>query len=140
MENLENPVNKCKSFYEQQIEMISGHYALPKYQYVQVRQSRLFMEKHHSEKIELEAIAAAAFMSRFHYIRIFQKIYGITPRQYLRDLRISKARELLRTDIMVSQVCADVGYESVPTFCAAFKKATGYAPSAYQKMHKSNRE
>jgi AraC-like DNA-binding protein len=140
MENLEILNSNSKSFYEQQIERIKNNYGLPQYHYIQVRQSRLFMEKYLAEKIELEAIAAAAFMSRFHYIRIFQKIYGITPRQYLRDLRLAKAKELLRKDISVSQVCFDVGYDSVPTFCTTFKMATGHSPLTYQKLNKSNRE
>ena len=140
MENLEYLNSNSKSFYEQQIECIKNNYGLPQYNYIQVRQSRLFMEKYLSEKIELEAIAAAAFMSRFHYIRIFQKIYGITPRQYLRNLRLAKAKELLQSGISVSQVCFDVGYNSVPTFYTAFKIATGHSPLTYQKLNKSNRE
>ncbi|EKM30707.1 bacterial regulatory helix-turn-helix s, AraC family protein [Vibrio harveyi] len=40
------------------------------------------MEKHHSENIELNDLAKAAFMSRFHYVRIFKQMYGVTPRSY----------------------------------------------------------
>ncbi len=132
--------NKPKTFYEQEVDRIAKKHSLSKYLYIQIRQSKVFMEKYHSEKIELEQIAAAAFMSRFHFIRIFQQIYGVTPRQYLRDVRISRAKELLKKEIPVTQVCFDVGYESLPTFSNAFKRATGYSPKVYQKMHKSNPE
>lgn len=98
------------------------------------------MEKYYAERIELEKIAASAFMSRFHFIRIFQKAYGITPRQFLRDLRLSKAKALLIKGIPVTQVCFAVGYESLPTFSSAFKRGTGYAPKVYQKLNKINLE
>ena len=127
-----------KTFYEQQVERIAETLPLKATLYLLVRQSRAFIEKYHSEKIELERMAAAAFMSRFYYIRIFQQVYGVTPRQYLRDVRIKKARELLKMGHPVTQVCLDVGYESLPTFSRAFKQATGCSPKAYQKMNFSN--
>jgi AraC-like DNA-binding protein len=132
--------NKPKTFYQQQLEKIAQNQPLMEYQYVQIRQSRAFMEKYLAEKIELENMAAAAFMSRFHYIRIFKQIYGITPRQHLKDLRIKKAKELLKQGLPVTQVCFDVGYESLPTFSSAFKRGTGYSPKAYQKLNYSNLE
>jgi AraC-like DNA-binding protein len=98
------------------------------------------MEKNLSEKIELEKIASAAFMSQFHYIRTFKKVYGLSPRQFLKDLRINKGKELLKHGLNVSQVCFEVGYESLPTFCNAFKRATGYSPREYQNLNKSNLE
>ena len=131
---------KPRTYFEQQIEKLAEEHYLPEYYYIRVRQSKAFMEKNLSEKIELEKIAAAAFMSRFHYIRIFKQVYGITPRKHLRDLRINKAKELLKKEMSVTQVCVEVGYDSLPTFSSAFKKGTGYSPKAYQKLNKSNLE
>nr|WP_281223011.1 AraC family transcriptional regulator [Photobacterium sanguinicancri] len=54
------------------------------------------MEKYYAENIELNDLAKAAFMSRFHYARVFKKMYGVTPRNYLKDMRISKANALLK--------------------------------------------
>jgi AraC-like DNA-binding protein len=132
--------DKPKTYYEQEVERIAENLSLQKYHYIQVRQSKAFIKKYYSERIELEKMAAAAFMSRFHYIRIFQQIYGMTPRQYLRDLRISKAKELLQKGLPVAQVCFDVGYESLPTFSNTFKRGTGYSPTEYQKMNNRNLE
>lgn len=131
---------KPKTFYERELERISQKHLLMEHQYIQIRQSKAFMEQYHAEKIELENMAAAAFMSRFYYIRLFKQIYGITPRQYLRDLRISKAKELLKKGFPVTQVCYDVGYESLPTFSGVFKRGTGYSPKEYQKMNHGNLE
>ncbi len=131
---------KSKTYFEQQVDKISKEVFQPKYYYIQARQSKAFMEENLSEKIELNRIAAAAFMSRFHYIRIFKQVYGVTPREYLKGLRINKAKELLKQGLSVTQVCFDVGYESLPTFSNAFKKGTGHSPSAYQELNKSNQE
>lgn len=128
------------NFYRQQLELVAQHRGLPEHLYVQVRHSKHFMDQYYSGKIELEKIAAAAFMSRFHYIRMFQQVYGVTPRQYLRDLRINKAKELLQEGRDVTSVCIAVGYDSVSTFSSTFKRGTGHAPSMYKELHKSNRE
>ena len=98
------------------------------------------MEKYYSDRVELNDLAKAAFMSRFHYIRIFQRIYGLTPRAYLRDLRIAKAKDLIKKGLSITHVCFEIGYESVPTFSSLFKKCTGYTPKEYQCLHNSNLE
>jgi AraC-like DNA-binding protein len=129
-----------KTFFEQEIDRIMKEHALPEHYYLWIRQSKAFMEKYHGDKIELNEIAAAAFMSRFHYIRIFQQVYGRTPRQYLRDLRIEKAKDLLKKGYAVTRVCFDVGYESLPTFSKVFKRGTGFSPREYQERNISNPE
>lgn len=128
-----------KTFFEQEVERIIEEESLAPHYYASLRQSKSFMEKYYSDKIELEEISAAACMSCFHYIRIFQQVYGRTPRRYLRDLRIEKAKEMLKKGRSVTQVCFDVGYESLPTFSTVFKRGTGYSPKIYQELNISNR-
>lgn len=122
-----------KSFYEQQLEQMAAARPLQAYHFAMIRQSRAFIEKYHCQQLELEAMAAAAAMSRFHFIRIFQQVYGLTPRQYLRDLRLSKARTLLCQGLPVTQVCLEVGYQSLPSFSRAFKRGLGISPKDYQR-------
>lgn len=129
-----------KTYYELQIEKVEAQSGLPEYQYVQVRQSKDFMEKYYADKIQLDNMARAACMSRYHFIRLFQTIYGTTPRQYLRDVRIHKAKELIRKGGAIAQVCYEVGYDSLPTFSNAFKKGTGHSPKKYQQLQYSNLE
>jgi AraC-like DNA-binding protein len=132
--------NRPKTFFESELERIYSEIPLRPEHYLQVRQSKVFMEKFYTSKISLHDLAKAAFMSRFHYVRIFQRMYGLTPRTYLRDLRISKAKTLIKKGIPITQACYDVGYESLPTFSSVFKKCTGYSPKNYQQLHKSNLE
>lgn len=131
---------KTKTYFEAEVDKIVKEHYLPAYHYVRVRQSRAFMEKYLSEQIEVEKIASVACMSRFHFIRIFKRAYGLSPRQYLRDLRMTKGKELLKQGLNVSEVCVEVGYDSLPTFSHAFKRATGYSPKAYQNLYNRNLE
>jgi len=129
---------KQKTRFELHVDRVTKELYQPEYHYVQVRQARTFMKKNLSKRIELDEIAATAFMSRFHFIRIFKQVYGITPRECLKDLRINKAKELLSEGVSVTQTCYEVGYQSIPTFSSAFKRGTGRSPSAYREMNKSN--
>ncbi len=129
-----------KTFYEQEIDRLYSASPLKAKQYLLIRQSKAFMEKYHSEHIELDDLAKAALMSRFHYVRVFKQLYGVTPRSYLKDMRIAKAKALLREGHPITYTCFEVGYESVATFSSVFKKSTGYSPREFQKRHKSNLE
>lgn len=127
-----------KTFYEQELERLATLQPVKQYQYIQVRQSKAFMDRYYPEKIELDRIAAAACMSRFHYIRLFQQIYGTTPRAYLKDLRIRKAKQLLENNTPVKDACYYVGYASIPTFTNAFKEGFGISPAQYKKQSAIN--
>jgi AraC-like DNA-binding protein len=111
--------------------MITEQY--PKvYLYRRIVQAKLFIDTNFADNIDLGNIADEAYFSKFHFIRLFKKIYGKTPHQYLKVVRIEKAIQLLRTDISVSDVCYAVGFESLSSFSGLFKSLVGLAPSAYQ--------
>lgn len=132
--------SNTKTFYEQEIDRLAGIRPLSEYQYIRVRQSKRFMEHYYSEKITIKELASSAYMSEFHYIRMFRQVYGLSPRKFLRDIRINKARELLKRGMNTTHVCTIVGYDSLPTFSNAFKRGTGYSPTAYLQLHNSNPE
>lgn len=128
---------KQKSYFETEVERIYKETPFRSEMYQQIRRSKAFMERFYTDNIALNDIAKAAFLSRFHYVRIFQRMYGLTPRAYLRDLRISKAKELIKKGMPITQVCFAKGYESLPTFSSVFKKCTGYSPKEYQQINKA---
>lgn len=126
---------KTKNYFQKELERIYSEHSLRPEQYAQVRKSKVDMEKYYSNKIQLNDLADAAFMSRFHYVRVFQRMYGLTPIAYLRDLRIAEAKKLISSGLPITQVCFDVGYQSISTFSSVFKKCVGHTPREYQRLH-----
>ena len=109
------------------------------YLYKRIVQAKLFIDNNFDEKIDLDNIADEAYFSKFHFVRLFKKIYGKTPHQYLTFVRIENAKKLLQTDISVSHVCFAIGFDSISSFTALFKKMTGLTPSACQLQQKIRR-
>jgi AraC-like DNA-binding protein len=101
------------------------------YLYRRIVQAKLFIDNHYSDNIDLGNISDEAYFSKFHFIRLFKKIYGKTPHQYLTSVRIGKAMELLKANIPVSDVCYAVGFESLSSFSGLFKRIVAVTPSIY---------
>jgi AraC-like DNA-binding protein len=95
-------------------------------------QAKLYIDRHYASNIDLGNISDEAFFSRFHFIRLFKKMYGRTPHQYLVFVRMEKAMQLLKEGRPVSEVCYAVGLESLGSFSTLFKRTTGITPSAFQ--------
>ncbi|MEV6004132.1 helix-turn-helix transcriptional regulator [Streptomyces griseomycini] len=86
--------------------------------------------------LDLDAVAAHAGYSRYHFLRAFKEAYGETPGQYLTHRRIERAEDLLRTaGLSVTEICHLVGFSSPGTFSARFKTWTGLTPSEYRARH-----
>lgn len=105
----------------------------------QLRQLRLAkdaMDRSWAEPIDLDAIAARAGYSRYHFVRVFRDVYGQTPGQYLSRRRIERAEDLLRTaGLSVTEICTLVGFTSLGSFSSAFKRHTGLTPTEYRTRH-----
>jgi AraC-like DNA-binding protein len=86
------------------------------------------------EPLDVDTLARRAHASAAHFARCFKETFGETPHQYLLTRRIQRAQELLRlTDLSVSEVCDAVGYASVGSFGATFKRVVGMSPTAYRR-------
>lgn len=110
------------------------------YLYRRVVQAKLFIDNNYAEKLELGNISDEAYFSKFHFIRLFKSIYSRTPHQYLKFVRIEKAKELLKNGIPVTEVCYSVGFESVSSFSGLFSKIVGQLPSLFLLQHKKTKE
>lgn len=105
----------------------------------QIIESKLYIDKHFSDSINLDKIAGKALVSKFHFIRLFKRYYGRTPNQYLQEVRIEKAKLLLQKGNSIDEVCIGIGFSSKTSFISLFKKLTGLTPLTYQNK-KSNFE
>ena len=103
----------------------------------QIIQSKLFIDKHFSENINLDKIASKALVSKFHFIRLFKNIYNKTPHQYLTEVRINKAKQLLKAGKKVEDVCYLVGFRSIGSFKVLFKRHTKKTPVFYKQYSRT---
>jgi AraC family transcriptional regulator len=105
-----------------------------------IRRAIELMHAHLDRDLPLEEIAAAAYLSPFHFARLFKKLTGASPHAYLATLRSTHAQTLLaETDLSISEVSASVGYSSASHFAKAFRQATGLTPRAFRKAVVSSR-
>lgn len=107
---------------------------LPNDIYRRIATAKIFIDENYHEPIDLQRISQQAFLSRFHFQRLFTKIYRCTPHQYLTQKRLNRAKDLLAENKPVTQVCNEVGFESVGSFSVLFKKEIGFAPTYYRNM------
>lgn len=89
-------------------------------------------------RLSLNEMASEACMSRFHFVRCFKKRFGLTPYQYVVNIRIRKAKELLKMGYPVTEVSILTGYPSIFSFSKQFKKVVGNPPSAFCPDKHSN--
>jgi AraC-like DNA-binding protein len=105
------------------------------YLYRRIVQAKLFIDSNYADKIDLDNISNEACFSKFHFIRLFKSIYGKTPHQYLKYVRIEKAKDFLKNELPVSEVCFLVGFDSLSSFSGLFAKTVGESPSTYSTRH-----
>lgn len=102
-----------------------------------LRRAIEFMHDNFSRELALEEIAAAAYLSEYHFARLFKQITGVTPHVYLANLRIERARKMLaETAMPIIEIAATVGYQSQSHFTKIFKSITGFTPRAYRESSK----
>ena len=99
-----------------------------------IRRSVELMHNQLDQDLSLKDLAAASYLSTFHFARLFKKITGATPHNYLAAIRTQKAQLLLaETGLSVSTIAARVGYLSSSHFTKAFRAATNTTPREFRK-------
>jgi iron complex transport system substrate-binding protein len=111
---------------------------MPPDKYKIIEPAILYLKENYSDShLKITDLAKQANISPSYFRRIFSNIFLMPPAQYLRNIRISKAKELLLTDgISVTDVSNMVGYSSLFYFDVVFKKETGMTPTEYIQVFK----
>jgi len=121
------------TYYNKQVISLSTELYANIYLTKQVIQAKYFIDKNFDRAITLDHISKVACLSKFHLVRSFKKIYGVTPYQHLTSLRIKKAKELLQTNLSITAVCYSIGFDSTTSFSGLFKKITGKTPIQFKR-------
>ena len=102
--------------------------------YVHLLQAKDVIDRRYAQRLDVPALARAAYASPAHFSRSFKRAFGETPHQYLLRRRVERAKELLRgTRSSVTEVGMEVGFASLSSFSTAFRELTGERPSDYAR-------
>ena len=96
-------------------------------------QARDLLHAEAARNPSLDDLAATARISRAHFARQFAETFGISPHQYLIELRIDRAKRALAAGASVTEVCYDIGFASIGTFSSTFRRRTGLSPREWQR-------
>lgn len=92
------------------------------------------MDRTYTEPLDVPALARIARVSEAHFIRTFRATFGETPHRYLQRRRVERSMWLLReTGRSVTDICLDVGFNSLGTFSRTFRDIVGMPPIAYRR-------
>lgn len=96
---------------------------------------RELLDDRAEENVGLDELAAAAGVSRFHLIRVFQRRYGLTPFAYQRNRRIEKARAVLRSGKSIADAAAAAGFADQSHLGRSFRAVMGSTPGEYRESY-----
>ena len=101
----------------------------------QLRIAIAYIEEHFAERIEIATLARLVRQSPFHFCRAFKQSVGMPPHRYQSKLRVERAKLLLLANPMMSvtDIGMTIGFGSSTSFATAFRKATGFTPTSFQR-------
>lgn len=86
----------------------------------------------YQQPLSIEKLSQEATVSKFHFTRLFKDIYGLSPYQYLKTVRLEKAKELLIKQYSIEEVAHKVGFVESNSFINAFRSFTGEYPTEFR--------
>lgn len=93
-----------------------------------------FLQQNFNQEYSLKDLAALAEISPYHFIRVFKKHTGKTPFAYLMEVRIEKAKEMLKNENRtITEICFCCGFNNLNHFSNAFRRQVGLLPSKYRQ-------
>lgn len=99
-----------------------------------LNRAREYIDLCYDLPLKLDEISSQACFSRYHFLRLFRQAFNKTPHQYLIERRIEKAKQLLSSPGMrVTDICFEVGFQSLGSFSSLFHKTVGHPPIAYRE-------
>lgn len=104
-------------------------------------EAALWLDERAHESLALDQAAREAGLSPFHFLRLFARVLGVTPHQYLVRSRLRRAARLLADDTRsITDVAFDVGFQDLSNFVRSFHRAAGVSPLAFRKAARGDRK
>jgi AraC-like DNA-binding protein len=95
--------------------------------------AKAFIDDNLLHNLSLYEITLHAGLSKYHFIRVFKSVFGVSPYQYQKRQQLEYARREIQNGKPISDIAYTLGYADVPTFSKAFKQAFGLPPAQYKK-------
>lgn len=112
-----------------------SHYALHLLQDDAILRSIRYMQTHFAQNLDINTLAAIEGISPTYYCEWFKKQRGVSPHHYLQQIRLQKAKELLRhTDLSILEIALEVGYSSHASLTRVFQKTEKQSPTAFRSQ------
>jgi AraC-like DNA-binding protein len=97
--------------------------------------ARDYLGENFDQRTPQSAAAREACFSPYHFNRLFTDVFGQTPHEFVTSRRIEKAKHLLLAgDHSITDICFEIGYESLGSFSSRFRSLTGLSPLAFRRQ------
>ncbi|MGI6735337.1 MAG: helix-turn-helix domain-containing protein [Bacilli bacterium] len=95
-----------------------------------------FILRNFERNPSLDELSAVANLSKYHFLRVFQKRFKMTPHAYIQNLRLDRSKEYLQyyNEHSISNIASALNFDSVSSFCNWFIKHQGVTPMEYRKQ------
>jgi AraC family transcriptional regulator len=104
-------------------------------------ETALWIDANAGQEIDLAAAAAQAGLSPFHFLRVFTRVLGVSPHQYLVRARLRRAACLLvETDAAVTDVAYESGFADLSNFMRSFRRAAGVTPREFRQTARTKND
>jgi AraC family transcriptional regulator len=104
-------------------------------------EAALWLDEHSPDELSLERVSREAGLSPFHFLRLFAKVLGVTPHQYLLRARLRHAARLLvDEERAITDVALDVGFADLSNFVRSFHRAAGVSPRGFRRAAQGDRK
>jgi AraC-like DNA-binding protein len=102
--------------------------------FARLSRARDYLGASYRDHVPLETAAREACLSPFHFNRVFTRAFGETPHEFVTRMRIEEAKKLLLAENQsVTDICFDLGYESLGSFSTRFRSLTGLSPASFRR-------
>ena len=104
-------------------------------------EAALWIDAHADQPIDLPTAAHQAGLSEFHFLRVFHRVLGVTPKQYVIRSRLRRAARLLAEDArQITDIAYEVGFGDLSNFVRTFHRAAGVSPRGFRRVSRGDRK